>query len=145
MEFGVINVCGLIVVVLMLVPNMVYALKAKDAVYRRVNIVIEILEQIGRYSSMILMIFPLGMREFGFPSVADMFVYLMGNVSLLAVYWITWALYFRKRSLKKAMVLAIVPTMIFLVSGIALRHWALIGMAIVFGISHGYITYRNNK
>lgn len=145
MEFGVINVCGLIVVVLMLVPNMVYALKAKDAVYRRVNIVIEILEQIGRYSSMILMIFPLGMRKFGFPSVTDMFVYLIGNVSLLVAYWIVWVFYFRKRSLKKAMVLAIPPTMIFLVSGITLRHFVLIGMAIVFGISHGYITYRNNK
>lgn len=145
MEFGVINVCGLLIVILMLVPNFAYAIKAKDMVPRRVHILIEIFEQIGRYSSMILMVFPLGMQEFGFPSVADMFGYLFGNLILLIVYWVTWGLYFRKKSLKKAMVLAGTPTLIFLLSGVTLRHLALVGMAVVFGISHGYITYRNNK
>lgn len=145
MEFGFINFCNLLIVIIMLIPNIIYGIKTKDAEYKKVNMIVEILEQIGRYGSMILMILPIGMHEFGFPSVAEMFIYLFGNVILLVVYLVTWAFYFKKKNLSKAMVLAIAPTLIFLVTGIALRHVLLIITAVVFGITHSYITYQNNK
>lgn len=145
MEFGFINLCGLLVVVIMLIPNVVYAIKVKDVSYKKVHVIIEVLEQVGRYGSMLLMVLPLGMKEFGFASVAEMFVYLFGNVILLVVYLTTWIFYYKKKSLFHAMILAIAPTLIFLISGITLSHVLLIITAVVFGAAHCYITYQNNK
>lgn len=145
LEFSFINLCGLLIVVIMLIPNVIYAIKVKDVSYRKVHIAIGVLEQVGRYGSMLLMILPLGMKEFGFASVAEMFVYLFGNVILLVVYLTTWIFYYKKRSLFSAMMLAVVPTLIFLISGITLRHVLLIITAVVFGVAHGYITYQNYK
>ncbi len=145
MEFGMINLWNSILVVILLIPNIIFAIKVKDVVYQKVHMVLNILEQVGRYGSMLLMVLPLGMKEFGFPSVAEMFIYFICNLILIAVYLVTWGMYFKERTLVKAMILALAPTLIFLITGITLRHGLLVATAVVFGVAHGYITYQNNK
>ena len=90
------------------------------------------LEQIGRYGCMFLMIFNIGILEFSFSSIGMFLFYTVGNVVLLIVYWIIWMLFFQKQDNWKRMVLAIIPTVLFLISGIALRHILLIIMAVIF-------------
>lgn len=101
------------------------------------------LEQIGRYGCMFLMIFNIGILEFSFSSIGMFLFYTVGNVVLLIVYWIIWMLFFQKQDNWKRMALAIIPTVLFLISGIALRHILLIIMAVIFGIAHIYVTKAN--
>lgn len=143
MQFNPINLFGGIIVVLMLLPNIVYAVRFRDAENKCTNRLLNILEQVGRYASMALMVLPLGVWKFGFPSVADMLIYVIGNGALLLTYYILWAVYFRRQSAAVSVALAIVPTLMFLLSGFTLRHWLLAVAAIIFGIGHIAVTWQN--
>ena len=64
-----INIFGLVIVVLMLIPNILYAIKFKgQEVKCKCCRSMYILEQVGRYGSMFLMAFNIGIAEFGFAS-----------------------------------------------------------------------------
>lgn len=140
-----INVFGLVIVILLLIPNIVYAIK-----FRKQNQEIEcsskamtLLEQIGRYASMFFMVFPVGIAEFGFSYLGSFLIYGIGNILLLIAYWFIWILYFYRQAFWKRMALAIIPTGIFLLSGITLMHILLLISGILFGISHIYITHQS--
>lgn len=143
MKFGWINIFGGVIVVLMLVPNIVWALRHKDKKNLCTNKPMNLLEQIGRYACIVLMWLPLFVWEFGFKSVGAMLVYLVGNGLLLLAYYIVFAMYFRQEKAEYAIALAVLPSCIFLLSGLMLRHWALIGFAIIFAVGHIYVTRRN--
>lgn len=141
--FSWINIFGLIIVVLLLIPNIIYAFKFRGVENQCRSSAMNKLEQIGRYGSMFLMIFNIGILEFSFSSIGMFVFYTVGNVVLLIVYWIIWMLFFQKQDNWKRMALAIIPTVLFLISGIALRHILLIIMAVIFGIGHIYVTKAN--
>ena len=143
MQFGWINLFGAGIVVLMLLPNILYAIKNKDEKNLCTNRVMNLIEQIGRYACIVLMWFPLLVWEFGFASVAAMLLYFVGNGALLAAYWIGYLIYFKKKNAGLALALAILPACIFLLSGLLLRHWLLVGFACLFAVGHIYVTYRN--
>ena len=126
-------------------PNEYYAVKNQGKENNCKCVVINAIEQIGRYSSMALMCVPLLVWEFGFQSVADMILYFMCDTVLLVAYLIIWRFYFIRPTLKIALSLAILPTLIFLISGVLLRHWLLVAAAVLFGIGHIYITVQNHK
>lgn len=139
------NILGFVIVILMLLPNIIFALKHRGMENKCKNKVMNFIEQIGRYASMFLMIFNIGFAELGFASSEAFVIYLFSNITLLIAYWIIWLLYFKKMILWKSMALATIPTVIFLLSGITLRHYLLVISAIIFGIGHIYVTYQNAK
>ena len=143
MSFGWINVFGAIIVVLMLVPNVVYALKNRGEENRCTNRWMNLLEQIGRYGCIAFMWFPLLVGKFSFRSVPEMTLYLGGNGALLAVHWFVYARYLRERTRRRALTLAVVPACIFLMSGLLLRHWLLVVFALFFAVGHIYVTTQN--
>lgn len=143
MQFGWINVFGAVIVVLMLIPNIVYAIKNRDEKNLCTNRVMNLIEQVGRYACIVLMWLPLLVWKFGFRSVLEMLLYLMGNGALLLAYWIVFFRYMRKMSKASALTLAILPSCIFLLSGILLRHWLLAGFAVLFATGHIYVTLKN--
>ena len=143
MEFGWINVFGAVIVVLMLIPNIVYAIKNKGEKNLCANRFMNVVEQIGRYACIVLMWLPLLVWKFGFASVLEMILYMSCNGLLLAAYWIAFAFYMKRRTVRLAIVLAVLPACIFLLSGILLQHWLLAGFAVVFAIGHIYVTYKN--
>ena len=145
MEFGWINLFGAVIVVLMLIPNIVYAIKNKDEKNRCTNRVMNAVEQVGRYACILLMWFPLLVWKFGFAGVGESLLYFAGNGILLAAYWITFAVYFKKKNAGLALALAVLPACIFLLSGILLRHWLLVGFAVLFAVGHIYVTYKNGE
>ena len=143
MEFGWINVFGAVIVALMLIPNIVYAIKNKGEKNFCANRFMNIVEQVGRYACIVLMWMPLLVWKFGFASVLDMMLYMACNGLLLAAYWIAFAFYMKRRSVRLALVLAVLPSCIFLLCGILLKHWLLVAFAVLFAIGHIYVTYKN--
>ncbi|MCR5792494.1 MAG: hypothetical protein K6G65_04945 [Lachnospiraceae bacterium] len=137
------NVFGLIFIVLLLIPNIIYAIKNRNEHNRCTNKFMNAMEQVGRYGCMFLMIFSIGLPEFGFRSVEAFLVYLFGNTVLMVAYWIVWILYFVKQTYWKQMTLAVIPLCLFLLSGITLLQWPLILFAVIFGIGHIYVTNKN--
>ena len=146
MEFGWINLFGAGIVVLIMIPNIIYAAGQKqDETQIEVPRGLSACEQVGRYGCIILMWLPLLVWKFGFGSVEEFLIYLIGNGALLLCYYLSWMLYSRKKTLSVAMALAIIPTAIFLLSGILLQHWLLVAFAILFGACHCTITYMTHK
>ena len=118
MEFGWINLFGAGIIVLIMIPNIIYAAGQKqDETQIEVPRGLSACEQVGRYGCIILMWLPLLVWKFGFGSVEEFLIYLIGNGALLLCYYLSWMLYSRKKTLSVAMALAIIPTAIFLLSG----------------------------
>ena len=143
MEFGWINGCGAGFVILLLIPNVVYAVKNRGERNLCANRLMNVLEQVGRYACIVLMWLPLCVWKFGFADVWEMLAYFAGNAALLAAYWIVFARYGKKKTKKRARVLAILPACVFLLSGLLLRHWLLAGFALLFAVAHYYVTARS--
>lgn len=144
-DMGWLNVFGLCMVILLLIPNIVYAVSCRNRKNKCTGKAWNILEQIGRYSCMFLMIFHIGIAESGFSSVGMFLVYLTGNIILMIAYWIVWMLFFIKPGMKRQMALAIIPTILFLLNGVTMRHYLLIITGVLFGIGHIYVTYQNRE
>ena len=142
---GWLNLFGLILVILMMLPNILYALGHRDAENKCTNRLLNIFEQIGRYGCLFLMVFNIGVGELGFASVAAFLVYLIGSAVLLLAYFAFWIVYGKNPSLFPALMLAILPTLLFLVSGLTMRHWLLVGFALLFGGAHITITTVNAR
>lgn len=142
-SFGWGNAFGLIIVLLMLIPNIVYAIKEKDQKNLCQNKAMNILEQIGRYGCMFCMIFNNAFVDFGFKSENAFIIYLLGNIILILLYLISWVLYFKSKRYWKQLVLAIIPTCLFLLNGLTMLNYLLILFSVIFGISHIYITTKN--
>lgn len=145
MEFGWINGFGAAIIIIMMLPNILYAIRRKDVVSRCDNRLMNMMEQIGRYACLILMWLPLSVWKFGFQSVPEMFIYIIGSGVLLIAYLVIWVFYFRKPTMKAAVALAVIPTVIFLLCGILLRHWLLVAAALLFGVGHIYVTVKNHS
>lgn len=143
MEFGWINVFGAVIVVFLMIPNIVYALRNKTGKNLCTNKYMNLIEQIGRYACIVLMWLPLSVWKFGFASVFEMLLYLAGNGIFLGAYWFVFILYLKKKNANRALILAVLPTCIFLLSGLLLRHWLLVGFSILFAIGHIYVTQKN--
>lgn len=137
------NLFGLILVVFLLIPNIIYAVSEKNRENGCKRKFMNILEKIGCFGCLILMIFNVGLAEFRFLSVGDFIIYLIGNILFIISYWIIWMLYFMKKTFWKQIALMIIPTAVFLLCGITMRHYLLIVFAVVFGIGHGYVTVKN--
>jgi len=140
-----INLFGLGIMFLLMLPNILYMLQNKGLQNKCRSLTANLLEQVGRYGCLFLMVFNIGIAEFGFASDTGFLVYMLGNGFCLALYLIIWVRYFKTPTFVSAMALAIAPTVIFLLSGITLRHWLLVGSAVVFGVSHVYVTYVNAR
>ena len=143
MEFGWINLFGGIIVILILIPNIVYALKNQvhENDEKSIPNILQICEQIGRYSCIILMWLPLLVWKFGFGSSEELLLYLLLNGIIILAYYFVWICYSKSPVLKSGMALAIIPAVVFLTSGLFLHHWLLVAASVLFGISHGWITY----
>jgi len=139
------NIYGLIIMAIVMIPNVIFAIKEKNFESKYHNKAIEIIEQIGRFGSIGLMIFNMSLLEFGYWFNNGKIIYMILTGVLAVLYCFVWFLYFRKSTMKKAMSLAIIPTIIFLSSGIIQGKVLLIITAILFGIGHIIITYNNNR
>ena len=139
-----INLFGLGIVILMLLPNVLYAIRIKTFENKCRNKVMNMFEQVGRYGSLFFMVFNIGFYEYGFRSNEAYVIWLFVMIILLSIYWFFWYLFFKKPHTNLPIILAILPSAIFIFSGCLLCHWLLIISGILFSIGHIYVTYSNN-
>ena len=140
-----INPFGLIFMIFIMIPNIIFAIKVKDGFENcNQNKVVEILEQIGRYGCFAFMIFNLPFCHFGFPSNEIFALYLIVNSILIFAYCMIWIFLFNKNMLFKAISLSVLPSVIFLFSGILSRDILLIISALIFAPCHIFISCKNS-
>ena len=142
---GWFNAYGLAIMAVIMLPNIVYAVKHKSDFSAFQNKSVEILEQIGRYGCFFFMIFNIPYTSFGFWFECALSVYLCVNAVLCAAYLIFWAVCWKRKDLWKAISLSVLPTCVFLFSGIVLNHIPLMIFAVLFGINHIYLSCKNVK
>lgn len=137
------NLLGLLYIVLLMIPNIIYAILEKDQKNLCTNRFMNVLEQIGRYGCMFFMIFNIGILEFDYGSIIMFLIYFIGNLALMMAYWIIWAHYFKKKTYTRQIALAVIPSAMFLLSGITMRHYLLVLFGIIFAMGHLYVTNKN--
>lgn len=143
---GWINIFGIVFMVIIMIPNVVFALKCRDGFEnRQKNKIIEVLEQVGRYGCFAFMVINIPRTRFGFRSDEAFALYLIVDAVLIVAYCVIWAVCFRKNGVFRALSLSVIPSVIFLFSGIMSRSVLLMISAIVFAPCHILISYKNAK
>lgn len=138
------NVFGLGFLVVILIPNLIFALKCPQGFENPwQNRRVEIIEQIGRFGCMAFMAVNIPGTWFGWWSDEAFAVYLIADTLLAAAYCLIWILCFRKNTLFRALALSILPSALFLLSGILSRSVLLTLSALLFAPSHILISYKN--
>lgn len=141
-----INIFGLIFMAVIMIPNVIFALKCKDGFENQwKNRWVEAIEQIGRFGCFGFMIIHIPGTWFGWWSDEAFAVYLIVDTILAALYCLIWIVCFRKNSVFRALALSIIPSVLFLFSGIMSRSVLLIIAAVLFAHSHIAISYKNAK
>ena len=138
------NIWGLIFVAAIMVPNIVFAVKCKNGfVNNRSNKYVEIAEQIGRFGCFWSMIINIPGTCYGWINNEFFVLYLITNFILTAAYCAVWVVCFKKPGLFRSLALSILPSILFLASGILIRSVLLIISAVIFAPCHILISYKN--
>lgn len=138
------NYWGLAFVIVIMIPNIIYAVKMKEPPEQKYkNKAANLFEQIGRYGCLAFMIFNIPYTYFNFWFDYSLVVYLSVNGFLCIAYLIFWIVCWNKNGKLKVLSLSIIPSFIFLFSGIVLASIALIIFAVIFATCHILISYKN--
>ena len=138
------NLFGLVFVAVIMIPNIIFAIKCKDGFENKwQNKAVETLEQIGRFGCFGTMAINIPFTVFGFPSDEAFAVYLIGDAVLAAAYCLIWAICFRKSSVFRALALSIIPSVLFLFSGMMSGSVLLIVFSLIFAPCHILLSYKN--
>ncbi|MGN1095090.1 MAG: hypothetical protein ACI4QR_01740 [Eubacteriales bacterium] len=138
------NPYGLAFMAVIMIPNIIFALKHKECFENRgVSKTLEIFEQLGRYGCFATMIFNVPFISFGFASNEAFAVYLILDTVLVFAYCFIWAACLGKNSIFRALSLSVVPSAVFLFSGIMSRSVLLIIFSVIFAPCHIIISLKN--
>ena len=140
------NPFGLVFITIIMIPNIVFAILCKDGFANNYeNKTVELIEQIGRFGCFGFMIFNVPGTWFGWWSDEVFAIHLIVNALLVMLYCILWIVCWKKNRVFKALALSILPSVVFLFSGIMSRSILLILAALLFAPSHILISYQNAK
>ena len=140
------NPFGLVFITIIMIPNIVIAIRCKDGFtnnYR--NKTVELVEQIGRFGCFGFMIFNVPGTWFGWASNEVFALYLILDALLVALYYILWIVCWKKSGMFKVLALSVIPSVVFLISGIISRSILLTVAALLFAPAHIFISYQNAK
>ena len=140
------NAFGLVFITIIMIPNVVFAIRCKDGFANKYrNKTVELVEQIGRFGCFGFMIFNVPGTWFGWASNESFALCLILDALLVALYCILLIVCWKKNGVFKALALSILPSAVFLISGITSRSILLILAALLFAPSHILISYQNAK
>ncbi len=141
-----INIFGAAFIAVIMIPNIIYALKCKDGFENKwSNKAVEVIEHIGRFGCFGFMFFQIPGTWFGWWSDEAFAIYLVVNSVLILLYCLIWIICFRKNTVFRALALSVIPSVVFLFSGIMSRSVLLIVAAVLFAPTHILISYKNAK
>ena len=138
------NLFGLGFIVVIMIPNIVFAIRCKDGFENKwSNKTVEMVEQIGRFGCFGFMIIQIPGTCFGWWSDEAFAAYLIVDALLVALYCILWIVCWRKNNLFRALALSVLPSVVFLFSGVMSRSLLLTLSAILFAPAHILISCKN--
>ena len=140
------NPFGLVFITIIMIPNVVFAIRCKDGFtnnYR--NKTVELVEQIGRFGCFGFMIFNIPGTWFGWVSNESFALYLILDTLLVTLYCVLWIVCWKKNGMVKALALSVIPSVVFLISGIMSRSVLLTVAALLFAPAHIFISCQNAK
>ena len=122
------------------------AIKCKDGFDNKWNNkYVEVTEQVGRLGCFGFMIINIPGTWFGWWSDEAFAIYLIVDAILVVLYCAIWIICFKKSSIFRALALSVIPSVLFLFSGIMSRSILLLIAAILFAPSHILLSYKNAK
>lgn len=138
------NFYGLIFVIIILIPNIIFAINHKDGFENKYqNKTVEFFEQIGRFGCFILMFLSIPCACIGFWFDNAKFLYLLFGGIVVFLYCLGWIVFRNENSVRKSLWLSILPSILFLQSGVLMLNIPLIVLAVVFAVCHITISYKN--
>lgn len=138
------NFYGFIIILVIMIPNIVFMLKNKNGFENKYsNVKVETLEQIGRFACFLLMIINIPYLTKGYWFKNGEIIYICLNSILCVLYCLFWIIFWNKDGIVKSLLLSIIPSIMFLSSGIILLNIPLIIFSIIFSICHITISYKN--
>ena len=138
------NYFGIIFIIVLMLPNIYASIFKKELFVNKFDDRLLIkLEKIGRYLCMILMVINIQDLYGGFKSVEAFVAYLGINIILLGLYYIVWFIFYKFNNIYKNMILGIIPSLMFIISGILQNNLLLIISGIVFAYAHLKIIWKN--
>ena len=139
------NVFGFAFMVVIMIPNIIYAVRHKSGFENKHHSkALEIIEQIGRYGCFGFMIINIPGTWFGWWSDEAFAVYLVVDCALVLIYCAAW-IFLKKENTFRSLTLSVLPSVIFLFSGIMSRSVPLIVSTLIFAPAHILISYKNSK
>ncbi len=140
----IINIYGLIIMAVIMIPNIIFGFRHKEVFENKYHYKIaEPLEQVGRFGAFGFMIvnIPYLCRGFWFENA--LFVYIAVNSALCILYCLVWIICGNQSGLYRAAALSVLPSVIFIFSGIMLLNIPLIIFSVLFSFCHIYISLKN--
>ncbi len=138
------NFIGLIFVIIILIPNIIFAYTNKDGFQNNYNNkIVETFEQIGRFGCFIFMFLTPPFLNLGFKINGAKTAYIITGAILVALYCLGWIVFRKENSVRKSLALSILPSALFLESGILSLNFPLIALALIFAPCHIIISYKN--
>lgn len=139
-----ISLYGLLFAAIILIPNIVFAITQKGGFENKFkNRVIEILEQVGRFGCLIFMVLSIPGLHKGFWFSNAKAIYICLGFSLAFLYCLFWIIFWKESSARKALTLSILPSALFLESGVLTLNIPLIVFSVIFAVGHIAISYKN--
>lgn len=140
------NPYGLAVMLVIMVPNIIFAFKNQDGFTNKYNNrAVEIFEQIGRYGCFVMMVINIPGTYLGFSFPGALALYLITDGLLLFLYCLIWYLMRNRPGIIRSLALSVLPSMVFLVSALLLAYWPLLIFALIFSVFHVLLSYKNAK
>lgn len=140
------NLYGLIFIAIIMIPNIVFAIKCKDGfgnVYQ--NKTLEILEQGGRFGCIGFMVFNVPGTWLGWRSDEAFAIYFIVNTLLVILYCFLWVVCWKKKKIFRALSLSVLLSAVFVFSGIMSRSILLILSSAIFAPAHIFLSYKNTN
>lgn len=140
------NVFGLVFIAVIMILNIVFWIKHKDGFENKWNNkAVELIEQVSRFCCFGFMIINIPGTWYGWWSDEAYVIYLIADAILVMIYCVIWIVCFSKNNVFRALALSVIPSVLFLFSGIMSRSILLFISSLLFAPSHIIISYKNAK
>ena len=132
------------IMAVIMIPNIVYAVRNKNAFKNKWSSrAAEIVEQIGRAGCFAFMILDIPGTCFGRIEGPVLAAYLAVDIILTALYCAVWVVCRKNNTVFRALALSVIPSALFLFSGIMKGSILLTVSSLLFAPSHILISYKN--
>ena len=148
MDFlSVVNPCGLAFTAVLIFPHIFYRRRHRIDKTAYANQGMYYIDRMGRFGSLFLMSFHLGVLERGFtePKELMMRFWLISTAALLAVYLLLWGMFFKRERKHTAYLIVAVSAVIIVFSGILQVNTLLFTFGFVYLIGELYVVKQHFK